>query len=264
MLFSKKSDELETNIEVKTKEDVEFDVEESWVDPITKYKRKRQAKKAEEERKRIEEEKRRKAEETKKLVIALVMMAISFGGLLILATRSDDSDLLDYPSEPIASEDTIDQEEPDYAEDENDIDTYIDEDEQMEPVDIYGEDVIKNPTEATDFGFVKLRARASYHSDNGGWSFYVLNRDGSRGSWFDIEDELYPDNLDEYSEGLFKQCSGKYAEVKDYIFTMTGYGSWVPLKNKDESDDDGGTFVFEPVELLEVEYDNEDKALIYN
>ena len=57
MFFSKKSDELETNIEVKTKEDVEFDVEESWVDPITKYKRKRQAKKAEEERKRIEEEK---------------------------------------------------------------------------------------------------------------------------------------------------------------------------------------------------------------
>lgn len=191
------------------------------------------------------------------------MMAISFGSLFLLATRSDDYDVDDYSSDSFTSEDTFDQEELDLADD-ADTDTYIDEDEQIEPVDLYGDDVIKNPTEKTDFGYVKLRARAGYHSEDGGWSFYVLNRDGSRGSWFDIEDELYPDNLDEYSEGLFKQCSGKYAEVKDYIFTMTGYGSWVPLENKDESDDDGGTFVFEPVELLEVEYDNEDKALIYN
>lgn len=46
MLFSKKPDEIKTEIEVKTKEDVAFNVEERWVDPITKYKRKKRSKKS--------------------------------------------------------------------------------------------------------------------------------------------------------------------------------------------------------------------------
>lgn len=45
--LKKKTDEIEPNveIEVKTKEDVDFEMEQGWVGPITALKRKRAAKK---------------------------------------------------------------------------------------------------------------------------------------------------------------------------------------------------------------------------
>lgn len=197
------------------------------------------------------------------LLILLIIIGISLFMISKPENNNDVEEPLSTSSETVSEQDDtpITEKEEDELQEED----VEDQEDYVKPLDLYGEEVVKAFDKKTDFGYVEVRARASYHSKDGGWSFYILNRDGSRGSWFEVEKELSSDSLDKDSEALFKRCSGKYAEVKDYIFTMVGHGTWVSLENpEEEEDEDGGDFIFKPDKLIKVEYDNEDKALIYN
>lgn len=253
----KKRDEIKTAVEVKANSDVDFATKEKWVDPITKMRINRQAKKEEDARRRKEQEEKEKREKT----FALIMLICIMGFSLFMANHSK-SDNIENTSNQIVNEENQTNKSKDIIADdfEQDNDIEIDSDKIFD-----ASDIPLQSTETVDLGYITIRARAWNHFLDEHWSFSLLDCDGSVSLWFDIE-TITDDQVEILNKSTFKWVSSASAEERNYIFTMKGYGTWTPSSNDDEADDGSFSFVLDRVLNIEKShYDtNSDDALIYN
>lgn len=127
----------------------------------------------------------------------------------------------------------------------------------------YASEIPLKSIKTEDLGYIKIKARSwAYHLDES-WNFSLLDSDGSELYGFEIE-KITDKQIERKDEGTFKKTKSKYTEERNYIFTMTGYGTWTP-----STDEDGnGSFSFDLDRVLNIEYDwyddPNDDALLYN
>ena len=88
-----------------------------------------------------------------------------------------------------------------------------------------------------------------------------MDRNDSEPYSFDVK-IITDDQVESKDERTFNKIKSNKVEERNYVFTMTGYGTWTPTS------DDSGSFTFVPDKILNIEYnwwdDPSDDALLYN
>ena len=123
------------------------------------------------------------------------------------------------------------------------------------PPKMYNGDFTKSDTESYDYGYVEIRARASYNVFHNLWDFSTLDKDGSTlgGEYIrdvGIDESKIPDAYKE----MFKQCIEDRPN-EDYVFTLRGDASWKPMREGSSGANTGFKFYLDKV--VKIEYDPE-------
>lgn len=125
----------------------------------------------------------------------------------------------------------------------------------------YASDIPSESSETVDLGYIKIRARSWGYRLDESWHFSLLDRNDSEPYSFDVK-IITDDQVESKDERTFNKIKSNKVEERNYVFTMTGYGTWTPTS------DDSGSFTFVPDKILNIEYnwwdDPSDDALLYN